>query len=81
MDHASFVTAELTVVLGTLGARMIGEPTQRSRRTAALRDVQPREPARHPVKDLVAVSGLTFEDAGEHELTGVPGSWHVYAAA
>ena len=33
------------------------------------------------VKDLVAGSGLTFEDAGEHELKGVPGSWHVYAAA
>jgi hypothetical protein len=24
------------------------------------------------VKDLVAGSGLTFEDAGEHELKGVP---------
>jgi class 3 adenylate cyclase len=32
------------------------------------------------VKDLVAGSGLTFEDAGDHELKGVPGSWHVYAA-
>jgi class 3 adenylate cyclase len=30
------------------------------------------------VKDLVAGSGLTFEDAGEHELKGVPGSWHLY---
>jgi class 3 adenylate cyclase len=26
----------------------------------------------HPVKDLVAGSGLTFADAGEHELKGVP---------
>jgi hypothetical protein len=25
------------------------------------------------VKDLVAGSGLTFEDSGEHELKGVPG--------
>jgi len=32
------------------------------------------------VRDLVAGSGLRFEDAGEHELKGVPGSWHVYAA-
>ena len=30
------------------------------------------------VKDLVAGSGLTFEDAGEHELKGVPGRWHLY---
>ena len=29
-------------------------------------------------KDLVAGSGLVFEDAGEHELKGVPGRWHLY---
>jgi class 3 adenylate cyclase len=31
------------------------------------------------VKDLVAGSGLTFEDAGEHELKGVPDRWRLYA--
>jgi class 3 adenylate cyclase len=30
------------------------------------------------VKDLVAGSGLIFEDAGEHELRGVPDSWRLY---
>jgi class 3 adenylate cyclase len=30
------------------------------------------------VKDPVAGSGLTFEDAGEHELKGVPDRWHLY---
>ena len=30
------------------------------------------------VKDLVAGSGLVFEDRGEHELKGVPDSWHLY---
>jgi hypothetical protein len=30
------------------------------------------------VKDLVAGSGLTFEDAGEHELKRVPDLWHLY---
>jgi class 3 adenylate cyclase/pimeloyl-ACP methyl ester carboxylesterase len=30
------------------------------------------------VKDLVAGSGLTFEDAGQHELKGVPDRWHLY---
>jgi class 3 adenylate cyclase len=33
------------------------------------------------VKDLVAGSGLLFEDRGEHELKGVPGPWHLYALA
>jgi class 3 adenylate cyclase len=31
------------------------------------------------VKDLVAGSGIDFEDRGEHELKGVPGSWKIYA--
>jgi class 3 adenylate cyclase len=30
------------------------------------------------VKDLVAGSGLSFEDAGEHELKGVPDRWRLY---
>ena len=32
------------------------------------------------VKDLVAGSGLVFEDAGEHELKGVPDRWRLYRA-
>ena len=35
----------------------------------------------HTVKDLTAGSGLTFEDAGEHELKGVPDRWHLYRVA
>jgi class 3 adenylate cyclase len=30
------------------------------------------------VKDLVAGSGLSFSDAGEHELKGVPNRWRLY---
>jgi class 3 adenylate cyclase len=30
------------------------------------------------VRDLVAGSGLTFEDAGEHELKGVPDTWRLF---
>ena len=33
------------------------------------------------VKDLVAGSGLVFEDAGEHELKGVPDRWRLYRVA
>jgi class 3 adenylate cyclase len=32
------------------------------------------------VKDLVAGSGLEFEDRGEHVLKGIPGAWRVFAA-
>ena len=34
--------------------------------------------ASQTVKDLVAGSGLAFEDAGEHELKGVPDRWRLY---
>jgi class 3 adenylate cyclase len=33
------------------------------------------------VKDLVAGSGLTFEDAGEHELKGMSDPWRLYRVA
>ncbi len=33
------------------------------------------------VKDLVAGSGLDFEDRGEHELKGVPGPWRLWSVA
>jgi class 3 adenylate cyclase/alpha-beta hydrolase superfamily lysophospholipase len=32
------------------------------------------------VKDLVAGSGIEFDDRGEHQLKGVPGRWHLYSA-
>ena len=31
------------------------------------------------VRDLVAGSGLEFDDRGTHELKGVPGEWRLYA--
>ena len=31
------------------------------------------------VKDLVAGSGLSFDDRGTHELKGVPGEWRLYS--
>ena len=33
------------------------------------------------VKDLTAGSGLVLEDAGEHELKGVPGRWRLFRVA
>jgi class 3 adenylate cyclase len=33
------------------------------------------------VKDLTMGSGITFTDAGEHELKGVPERWHLYSVA
>jgi class 3 adenylate cyclase len=50
----------------TLGARIAGlaEPSQVL--------------VSQTVRDLVAGSGLVFEDAGEHELKGVPDRWRLY---
>jgi class 3 adenylate cyclase len=45
-------------------------------------EAQPREVlVSGTVKDLVVGSGLAFEDAGEHELKGVPGTWRLYRVA
>ena len=32
------------------------------------------------VKDLVAGSGIDFQDAGLHELKGIPGEWRLFSA-
>jgi hypothetical protein len=31
------------------------------------------------VTDLVAGSGIGFDDRGKHKLKGVPGSWRLFA--
>jgi class 3 adenylate cyclase len=31
------------------------------------------------VNDLVAGSGISFEERGTHELKGIPGEWRLYA--
>jgi class 3 adenylate cyclase len=31
------------------------------------------------VRDLVAGSGIDFDDRGTHELKGVPGEWQLFA--
>ena len=33
------------------------------------------------VTDLVAGSGIAFDDRGEHELRGIPGRWALFAAS
>src|SRR5262249_28513954 len=43
---------------------------------------EPNElPVSSTVKDLVAGSGIEFEDCGDHQLKGVPGDWRLYAAS
>jgi class 3 adenylate cyclase len=53
----------------TIGARLLG--------AAGPREVVVSQ----TVKDLVAGSGFSFDDRGEHELKGVPDRWHLYLAA
>jgi class 3 adenylate cyclase len=52
----------------TIGARLLG--------IAGAREVCVSQ----TVKDLVAGSGFSFTDRGEHELKGVPDRWRVYVA-
>jgi class 3 adenylate cyclase len=52
----------------TIGARLLGN--------ADAREVVVSQ----TVKDLVAGSGFTFTDRGEHELRGVPDRWRLYVA-
>ena len=33
------------------------------------------------VRDLVAGSGYVFDDRGDHDLKGVPGSWQLFAVS
>jgi len=63
-----------------LGADVGGIAVHIGARVAAL--AGPSEVlATSTVKDLVAGSGLAFDDRGEHRLKGVPDAWHLYALA
>ena len=63
-----------------LGADVGGVAVHIGARVAALAD--PSEVlVSSTVKDLVAGSGLVFEDRGEHALKGVPDPWRLYAVA
>jgi len=63
-----------------LGADVGGVAVHIAARVAALADAS-EVLVSSTVKDLVAGSGLQFCERGEHELKGVPGSWHLYAVA
>jgi class 3 adenylate cyclase len=72
--RAGLHTGECERVDGKLGG--IAIPT--GARIAAL--AEPGEVlVSSTVKDLVAGSGIAFEDRGTHELKGVPGEWRLYA--
>jgi pimeloyl-ACP methyl ester carboxylesterase len=69
-------TGELEVV----GTEIRGIAVHTGARVAALAGAG-EVLASSTVRDLVAGSGLEFEDRGSHELKGVPGEWHLYAVA
>jgi class 3 adenylate cyclase len=63
-----------------IGAKIGGIAVHIGARVAAL--AQPGEVlVSTTVRDLVAGSGLQFEDRGTHTLKGVPGTWPLYAVA
>ena len=63
----------------TVGADVTGVTVNAAARIAALAGSD-EVLVSSTVKDLTPGSGLTFEDAGEHELKGVPDRWHLYRA-
>jgi pimeloyl-ACP methyl ester carboxylesterase len=71
--RAGVHTGEVEAINGKVG----GLAVNIGARVAALAD--PRELlVSSTVKDLTAGSGLSFEDAGVHELKGIPEPWHLY---
>jgi class 3 adenylate cyclase len=66
-------TGECTLIAGKVGG--LGVAIGARVAAAALRS---QVFVSQTVKDLVAGSGFTFEDAGEHELKGVPDRWRLY---
>ena len=60
------------------GSKLAGIAVHTGARISAL--AKPREVlVSRTVKDLVAGSGIEFEDRGDHELKGIPGEWRLYA--
>jgi class 3 adenylate cyclase len=62
-----------------LGDKLTGIAVHTGARIAALAEGG-EVLASQTVKDLVAGSGLAFDDRGEREFRGVPGRWRIYAA-
>ena len=63
----AYVVAAKRRVFGVVGIDMVAGPSEIL--------------VSQTVKDLTAGSGLVFEDAGEHELKGVPERWRLYRVA
>ena len=63
---------------GRATARSAGSPSTSEPGSSSL--AGPAEVLAEPtVKDLIAGSGLRFEDRGEHQLKGIPDTWHLFA--
>lgn len=61
-----------------IGEKIAGIAVATGKRISAL--AQPGEVlASQTVRDLVAGSGIEFDDRGEHELKGIPGTWQLFA--
>ncbi len=71
--RAGVHTGECQVVDGKCGGLTVSIGARVSARAAASEVL-----VSQTVKDLVAGSGLSFQDAGEYELKGVPDRWRLY---
>ena len=79
-SKSRFARASTLAKSSTAGDKASGIAVNVAARIAAL--AEPSEIlVSQTVKDLVAGSGLRFDDRGSSELKGVEGAWHLYAVA
>ena len=63
----------------TIGGQLVGIAVHIGARVLGL--AEPGEVlVSSTVRDLVAGSGIEFDDRGDHALKGIAGQWHLYAA-
>jgi class 3 adenylate cyclase len=71
--HAGLHTGECEVIQGKIGGIAVNTGAR-----VAAQAYSGEVLVSSTVKDLVAGSGISFEDRGEHELKGV-GAWRLYS--
>jgi class 3 adenylate cyclase len=83
VDDARELELEVRARVHTGECEIVGEKVAGIAVVTGARIAAVAEPGRvlvsRTVKDLVAGSGIEFEDRGERTLKGVPGAWNLYA--
>jgi class 3 adenylate cyclase len=85
LDHVTEIGLKVRAGIHTGECERVGEKIAGLAVNAGARISAAAEPGEvlvsGTVKDLVAGSGIEFDDRGVHELKGVPGEWRLYAVS